>query len=234
MAPSRPDMTFPGCPTCGADVDSTDLAEALAVTSPHGTEGCFDADKVPNGWTVTGGLPDLDRLTLHPCGHKLQGDAVHLFNLAALNLTHPDLVVEVRVTIPAAANYPDRREPRLVTKSGTYSTAGLADQIDADRYIADRIHDAADAVVKMLGLIGVPEDRVKRLNAAVFEALGSASVCWSPMDCTGEFDSERASDIGRALLDRLGIPIDPAYQANGGIGAELTTATTAAEQRRHA
>jgi hypothetical protein len=39
------------------------------------------------------------------------------------------------------------------------------------------------------------------LKEAVFQALGAASTCWEPMDCTGEFQSQRAGDIGNKLLE---------------------------------
>lgn len=37
------------------------------------------------------------------------------------------------------------------------------------------------------------------LHQAVFESLGAASVCWIPRP-TGEFDSERAKEIGDELV----------------------------------
>lgn len=232
MAPSRPGMVFPGCPECGNAVTSTDLAEGVRIAPRQETIAPnlsieARADSIPDGYQAApelGGAPDFDVLTLHPCGHELQGDASHLFNLAALNLTHPDLVVEVRVVIPAAANYPDRRQPRTVTKTGTYPIYGL-DQLDAERYIAERIHNAGDAVVKMLNLIGVPEDRVERLNAAVFEALGAASACWEGGTGTAVFESERCADVGRGLLTKLGIPIAPNYRKRDGSTCDGTGCT---------
>lgn len=244
MAPSRPDMIFPGCPNCGADVESTFLTEGVRIVREPDTIAPnlsveARADSIPDGWQAApelGGAPDFDVLALRPCGHELQGDAVHLFNLAALNLTHPDLVVEVRVTIPAAANYPERRQPRIVTKTGTYSAAGLDDQVDADRYIAGRIFDAADATIGMLGLIGVPADRVELLNATVFEALGAASMCWEGGTGDAVFDSGRCADIGVALLTKLGIPIAPNYRRDGSTcaGTGCTCATVDRREVRHA
>ncbi len=38
------------------------------------------------------------------------------------------------------------------------------------------------------------------LSEAVMQALGAASVCWEPMDATGVFMDERATQIGRELL----------------------------------
>jgi hypothetical protein len=35
----------------------------------------------------------------------------------------------------------------------------------------------------------------KELGEAVGQALGAASVCWEPMDCTGVFMSERANQL---------------------------------------
>lgn len=41
------------------------------------------------------------------------------------------------------------------------------------------------------------------LEAVIFQALGAASVCWAKEDLeeAGEFDSERAKNIGVALID---------------------------------
>lgn len=36
---------------------------------------------------------------------------------------------------------------------------------------------------------------------AIGQALGAASVCWDPMDCTGVFDSRRASQLADELLE---------------------------------
>lgn len=41
----------------------------------------------------------------------------------------------------------------------------------------------------------------QELQEAVHVALGAASTCWEPMDATGVFQSERASQIGRELID---------------------------------
>lgn len=48
----------------------------------------------------------------------------------------------------------------------------------------------------------VAEGDYLSLHAAVFQALGYASLCWSEIP-TGEFDSERASLAGNALLDLI-------------------------------
>lgn len=53
--------------------------------------------------------------------------------------------------------------------------------------------------------IGEPEDRA----SAVFQALGAASVCWEHMSGTGIFDSDRARQIGEALLVWLGTHEEP-------------------------
>lgn len=39
------------------------------------------------------------------------------------------------------------------------------------------------------------------LESAVFQALGAASVCWESMEGTGIFQSDRAKEIGEALLE---------------------------------
>ena len=41
------------------------------------------------------------------------------------------------------------------------------------------------------------------LYHAVFEAIGAASTCWKPMNGTGIFDSERASQIAVELCFKI-------------------------------
>lgn len=43
------------------------------------------------------------------------------------------------------------------------------------------------------------------VEAAVFQAIGAASVCWERMSGTGLFDDARATAIGRALLAKIAI-----------------------------
>lgn len=43
------------------------------------------------------------------------------------------------------------------------------------------------------------EDEEPNLRAAVFQALGTASLCWSPPP-TGQFDTEQAIWVGEGLL----------------------------------
>lgn len=40
----------------------------------------------------------------------------------------------------------------------------------------------------------------QEMREAVYQALGFASVCWEPMDCTGVFESEKASQVAEELL----------------------------------
>lgn len=47
------------------------------------------------------------------------------------------------------------------------------------------------------------EDGTLPLETAVFQALGAASVCWDSMDGTGVFQSERAKEIGDALIAKI-------------------------------
>lgn len=47
------------------------------------------------------------------------------------------------------------------------------------------------------------DDGSLSLSAAVFQALGAASVCWEHMEGTGVFDSTRARAIGDALLEEI-------------------------------
>ncbi len=56
---------------------------------------------VPSGWLVAGGAPDHDLLALLPCGHILEGEGAHAYQLAALNLTYPDVHIYMRLVIPA-------------------------------------------------------------------------------------------------------------------------------------
>jgi len=55
------------------------------------------------------------------------------------------------------------------------------------------------------------EDGNLLLHTAVFQALGAASMCWSETP-GGVFESERASEIGHALLDLIGERISEAIQ----------------------
>lgn len=59
---------------------------------------------------------------------------------------------------------------------------------------------AAD-VAEVGGFDFLPEyDGSLSLESAVFQALGAASVCWEQMSGTGVFHSDRAKQIGDALL----------------------------------
>lgn len=49
------------------------------------------------------------------------------------------------------------------------------------------------------------ENPAKRRVAAIFQALGAASVCWEHPEGAGIFDSTRCRDIGLALLNELDI-----------------------------
>ena len=39
------------------------------------------------------------------------------------------------------------------------------------------------------------------LREAILQALGAASVCWEPMDCTGVFREDRATQIAYELFE---------------------------------
>jgi hypothetical protein len=41
----------------------------------------------------------------------------------------------------------------------------------------------------------------EQLREIIAMALGNASVCWDPMDCTGVFESERAGQLVHELLE---------------------------------
>jgi Family of unknown function (DUF6275) len=49
----------------------------------------------------------------------------------------------------------------------------------------------------------------QEMQQAVHQAIGRASVCWEPMDCTGIFDTETASQLGKELME---IIVDYAQQ----------------------
>jgi hypothetical protein len=42
----------------------------------------------------------------------------------------------------------------------------------------------------------------KKIKNRIFQALGAASMCWKKVP-TSEFDSEKASDIGKNLMEDL-------------------------------
>lgn len=46
-------------------------------------------------------------------------------------------------------------------------------------------------------------EQEKNLKTEVFEALGAASMCWSDVDKAGEFQSERAIEIGEELMGKI-------------------------------
>lgn len=151
-APSNPAMRFPGCPTCGRDVTRTVLHTGIRAAPPGGRDDQAEAftGHAPAGWTVVAGAPDHDLLVLDPCGHHLEGHAVHAYNLAAINMTCPDLVVEVRVVVPASLNAPERRWPRILTKTGTYDAADIRRDRDPAATVARHIRTAAEAVIASL------------------------------------------------------------------------------------
>lgn len=46
-------------------------------------------------------------------------------------------------------------------------------------------------------------DDAETPEAAIYQALGAASMCWEHVEKAGVFQSDRASKIGEALLTRL-------------------------------
>lgn len=46
-------------------------------------------------------------------------------------------------------------------------------------------------------------DGTLSLESAIYQALGAASMCWERMDGTGVFQSNRAKEIGDALLKKV-------------------------------
>lgn len=69
-------------------------------------------------------------------------------------------------------------------------TGGIVNQKTPEE--AARILPAYDTVGK------------RELSEAVHQALGAASVCWEPMDCTGVFEGRRAEQIGAELMGIVG------------------------------
>jgi hypothetical protein len=58
-------------------------------------------------------------------------------------------------------------------------------------------------------MIRITDEEFRRVGdkrAAVMMAMGTASVCWTPMDCTGVFNSEAAADVADDLIRYLNIP----------------------------
>jgi len=46
-------------------------------------------------------------------------------------------------------------------------------------------------------------DGTLSIESAVFQALGAASTCWENLTWTGVFQSDRAKEIGEALLVKI-------------------------------
>lgn len=55
-----------------------------------------------------------------------------------------------------------------------------------------------DRILPEYGFVGY-----EQLLEAVGMALGNASVCWEPMDCTGIFQSERAAQLVNELMELI-------------------------------
>lgn len=119
---SKPGLIFPPCLTCGATVEYTLTFEARAIV-PQQVAGEY-AEKAPRAadpnrevrfvgdetdplalagraLVDVGGAPDKDMIEARPCGCVQHGILAHGYLVAALNMSNPDLIVEVRVTIPA-------------------------------------------------------------------------------------------------------------------------------------
>lgn len=47
------------------------------------------------------------------------------------------------------------------------------------------------------------------VEAAIFQALGAVSVCWETPEGSGVFDSDRAKEIGEALLEVVRAEYEP-------------------------
>lgn len=65
----------------------------------------------------------------------------------------------------------------------------------------------------------------RELSEAVHQALGAASVCWEPMDCTGVFESRRAAQIGAELTGIIGQYADDFAAPQPQPAPELAAAT---------
>lgn len=116
---SKPGLKFPPCLTCGADVEYTLTFEARALVAEDKAGPYISADRapdpddpnrtilwvgepVPAGFVVVGGAPDKDQVEAMPCTCVQHGELAHAYLIAAVNLTNPDVVIEVKLTLPAA------------------------------------------------------------------------------------------------------------------------------------
>lgn len=128
MAPSNPAFRFPDCPDCLEPVHSTDLDEGGVYSTSDGPGVARARASAVAGDPAVGprlaGAPELDRLTLHPCGHTLTGPAVWVFNLEAARLTFPDFRIDVTVTVPAPFTGNDA--PAVYTLSAVAGVDDLA------------------------------------------------------------------------------------------------------------
>ena len=67
----------------------------------------------------------------------------------------------------------------------------------------DEIIEASNREVAADGPLEVPSIGRDQLETAVFEALGAASTCWETPDGAGEFQSDRANQIGKELMAKI-------------------------------
>lgn len=174
MTSSNPNYVFPDCPDCGRPVQTTDLDQGGEYEPLGGADpavGRFRARASQVAGVVglaprpVAGAPDLDRLTLHPCGHHLDGDAAAAYNLQAVNLTFPNFAVRIVVVVPASVT--GRAEPTLYD---VRTTAGYDELVT----------EAAAADVDPMA------DRIRRLAEQAITALPDLRPCCPPWFHAGE------------------------------------------------
>lgn len=93
----------------------------------------------------------------------------------------------------------DPEPPRLLTPREIRD--GMTQELLQDKgMIKERIGPAP----KFSDLFDVPEDKpAMRADQAVMVAIGAASMCWENPCGAGQFDPQRAMDVGNALLEYL-------------------------------
>jgi hypothetical protein len=161
-------MIYPPCPVCGDPVRWTEFDSAdwyRVVGHPDApprpivasaaqralSTGRFERTQVDGAY----GAPDHDQLTLHPCWHTLVGPSAHGFNLAGLNMTWPDLTIQVKVTLPAGVpGLNETDHPVHLANVATFPRADLIDADDPADLTARTIHTAAQQVATMIDQAG--------------------------------------------------------------------------------
>jgi hypothetical protein len=109
------------CPTCGAPVESHEFTPGYSLAVPHPVFGTahivgtaqevFDhPDAVFVPMAEAEPVPSMDRATVSPCGHVLQGEAAHRFMSRAAELRAVKRRAEAEALIAAAQPLLDSAE----------------------------------------------------------------------------------------------------------------------------